>query len=55
VLGLARGLRPRQAWIAVRGTFDPRIMVLTAAVLFWVAGFDVLYACRTSNTTARRG
>jgi len=46
VLGLALGIAPSAAWIAVRGTFDPRIMVLTAAVLFWVAGFDVLYACQ---------
>ncbi len=45
-LGLALGIAPTGAWIAVRGTLDPRILVLTAAVLFWVAGFDVLYACQ---------
>lgn len=45
-LGLALGLAPAGAWIAIRGTLDPRILVLTAAVLFWVAGFDVLYACQ---------
>jgi 4-hydroxybenzoate polyprenyltransferase len=45
-LGLALGLAPSGAWIAIRGTLDPRILVLTAAVLFWVAGFDVLYACQ---------
>ncbi len=45
-LGLALGLAPSGAWIAVRGSLDPRILVLTAAVLFWVAGFDVLYACQ---------
>jgi len=45
-LGLALGLAPTGAWIAVRGSLDPRIVVLTAAVLFWVAGFDVLYACQ---------
>lgn len=45
-LGLALGLAPTGAWIAIRGTLDPRILVLTAAVLFWVAGFDVLYACQ---------
>ena len=37
---------PAAAWIAIRGSLDPRILVLTAAVLFWVAGFDVLYACQ---------
>ena len=45
-LGLALGLAPSGAWIAIRGSLDPRIVVLTAAVLFWVAGFDVLYACQ---------
>jgi len=46
VLGLALGIAPSAAWIAVRGTLDPRILVLTAAVLLWVGGFDVLYACQ---------
>jgi 4-hydroxybenzoate polyprenyltransferase len=45
-LGLALGLAPSAAWIAVRGTLDPRIVVLTAAVTLWVGGFDVLYACQ---------
>jgi 4-hydroxybenzoate polyprenyltransferase len=46
VLGLALGLAPSAAWIAVRGSLDPRIIVLTAAVMMWVGGFDVLYACQ---------
>ena len=46
VLGLALGIAPSAAWIAVRGSLDPRIVVLTAAVLLWVGGFDVLYACQ---------
>lgn len=46
VLGLALGIAPLAAWIAVRGSFDARILILTAAVMFWVAGFDVLYACQ---------
>ena len=45
-LGFALGIAPSAAWIAVRGSFDPRILLLTAAVTFWVAGFDVLYACQ---------
>jgi 4-hydroxybenzoate polyprenyltransferase len=45
-LGLALGMAPAAAWIAIRGSLDPRIVVLTAAVLFWVGGFDVLYACQ---------
>jgi 4-hydroxybenzoate polyprenyltransferase len=46
VLGLALGLAPAAAWIAVRGALDARILVLTAAVTLWVGGFDVLYACQ---------
>jgi 4-hydroxybenzoate polyprenyltransferase len=46
VLGLAMGIAPAAAWIAVRGTFDPRILLLTGAVVFWGAGFDILYACQ---------
>ena len=46
LLGLALGLAPAGAWIAVRGSLDVRILVLTAAVLLWVGGFDVLYACQ---------
>jgi 4-hydroxybenzoate polyprenyltransferase len=45
-LGFALGIAPAAAWIAVRGSLDPRILLLTAAVTFWVAGFDVLYACQ---------
>ena len=46
VLGFALGLAPAAAWIAVRGELDLRILLLTAAVTFWVGGFDILYACQ---------
>jgi 4-hydroxybenzoate polyprenyltransferase len=46
VLGFALGIAPAAAWIAVRGMLDPHILLLTAAVMFWVAGFDILYACQ---------
>jgi 4-hydroxybenzoate polyprenyltransferase len=46
VLGFALGIAPAAAWIAVRGSLDIRILLLTAAVTFWVAGFDILYACQ---------
>ncbi len=46
VLGFALGIAPAAAWIGVRGSLDPRILLLTAAVTFWVGGFDVLYACQ---------
>jgi 4-hydroxybenzoate polyprenyltransferase len=46
VLGLSLGIAPSAAWIAVRGSLDPRILVLTVAVTLWAGGFDVLYACQ---------
>src|SRR6185312_11582786 len=46
VLGFALGIAPAAAWIAVRGSLDPRILWLTAAVTAWTAGFDVIYACQ---------
>jgi 4-hydroxybenzoate polyprenyltransferase len=45
-LGLAMGIAPSAAWIAVRGSLDPRILLLTAAVAFWGGGFDILYSCQ---------
>ena len=46
VLGLALGIAPAAAWIAVRGTFSPCAALLTAIVILWVGGFDILYACQ---------
>src|SRR3954453_23600739 len=45
-LGLALGIAPAAAWIAIRGSLDPRVLWLTAAVMFWTAGFDIIYACQ---------
>ena len=46
VLGLALGIAPAAAWIAIRGSLDLRILWLTAAVMFWTAGFDIIYSCQ---------
>ena len=55
VLGFALGIAPAAAWIAVRGSLDPRILLLTAAVTFWVGGFDVLYACQDYDFDRQAG
>jgi 4-hydroxybenzoate polyprenyltransferase len=55
VLGFALGIAPAAAWIAVRGELDPRILLLTAAVTFWVGGFDVLYACQDFDFDCQAG
>jgi 4-hydroxybenzoate polyprenyltransferase len=46
VLGFALGMAPAAAWIAIRGSLDLRILILTAAVTLWVSGFDILYSCQ---------
>jgi 4-hydroxybenzoate polyprenyltransferase len=46
VLGFSLGIAPAAAWIAIRGSLDPRILLLTAAVTCWTAGFDIIYACQ---------
>jgi len=45
-LGVALGISPAAAWIAITGGLDLRMLILCAAVTLWVGGFDVLYACQ---------
>jgi 4-hydroxybenzoate polyprenyltransferase len=44
VLGLCLGAAPVGAWVAIRGAVELPSILLGLAVLFWVAGFDILYA-----------
>ena len=55
VLGLALAIAPVGAWIAVTGTFDPAMLWLAAAVLTWVAGFDIIYACQDYEFDVAQG
>lgn len=55
VLGFALGIAPAAAWIAIRGSLDPRILWLTAAVTLWTAGFDIIYACPDYEFDQREG
>src|SRR6202521_4791226 len=55
VLGFALGIAPTAAWIAITGSLDPRLLVLTAAVMFWTAGFDVIYSCQDYDFDVREG
>ncbi|WP_263378747.1 UbiA-like polyprenyltransferase [Granulicella paludicola] len=55
VLGLALGIAPSAAWIAVRGSYDVRMLLVTAIVMLWVGGFDVLYACQDFDYDRRVG
>jgi 4-hydroxybenzoate polyprenyltransferase len=54
-LGLALAIAPVGAWLAIRGGFAWPPIVLAAAVLFWVAGFDIIYACQDVEFDRRQG
>ena len=52
VLGLALGLAPLGAWLAVTGDFEKGIaspLLLALAVMTWVAGFDLIYSCQDAD------
>src|SRR5881394_1062533 len=56
VLGWCLGIAPTGAWIAVRGAIDsPVPLLLSAVVMLWTAGFDVLYACQDYEFDRREG
>jgi 4-hydroxybenzoate polyprenyltransferase len=46
VLGFGIGLAPLGAWIAATGAFDGRVLLLSGALMTYIAGFDILYACQ---------
>ena len=56
VLGWCLGIAPSAAWIAVRGSLsDPLPYLLSLAVVTWVAGFDIIYACQDVEFDRRVG
>jgi len=55
VLGLGLALAPAGAWLAVRPEFDNFPLLVSGAVLLWVAGFDILYACEDVDFDRRAG
>ena len=55
VLGLCLAIAPVGTWLAVRGAFAWLPVLLGFAVLFWVAGFDTIYACQDVGFDRREG
>ncbi|OGW28164.1 MAG: 4-hydroxybenzoate octaprenyltransferase [Nitrospirae bacterium GWC2_42_7] len=55
VLGLAISAAPLGAWIAVKGTLDLEIIPLGIAIVFWLAGFDILYALQDIDFDKEQG
>jgi len=54
-LGAALGLAPICAWIAVRGDLELPPIMMSAAVLLWTAGFDIIYACQDFQSDRELG
>jgi 4-hydroxybenzoate polyprenyltransferase len=55
VLGLSLAMAPAGAWIAVTGAFARLPVVLALAVVFWVAGFDVIYSLQDESFDREQG
>jgi len=55
VLGACLGMAPAGAWIAVRGSLDWQVLPLSLAVLCWVSGFDIIYACQDVEFDKKAG
>ena len=55
ILGIALGLAPVCAWIAVTGTIDLPPFILGLAIIAWVAGFDILYAIQDIKYDIKEG
>lgn len=54
-LGFSISLAPLGAWIAVTGRFDWEVIVLCSALLAYIAGFDILYACQDTEFDRKAG
>lgn len=54
-LGLAIGISPVGAWIAVRGAFAWEPLLLCLALTLWIAGFDIIYATQDYEFDRRKG
>ncbi len=54
-LGLALAVAPVGAWLAVRGEWAWPPLILAAGVLFWVAGFDLIYATMDHDFDRQEG
>ena len=55
VLGLCLGIAPMGAWVAVKEEIAVTPLMLTLAVLLWVAGFDIIYSCMDVEFDERMG
>ena len=54
-LGVALGISPIAAWLAIAGNLTWTPILLGLAVTFWVFGFDIIYACQDIDTDRKQG
>lgn len=54
-MGLALGLAPLGSWIAITGRIGIPALILSATVIFWAAGFDIIYACQDVDFDKKMG
>jgi 4-hydroxybenzoate polyprenyltransferase len=54
-LGMALGLAPICAWIAIAGTVSAESLLMATAVMLWTAGFDIIYACQDFQSDRETG
>ncbi|MEF2964358.1 UbiA-like polyprenyltransferase [Paenibacillus sp. M1] len=55
VLGLTIALAPLGGWVAVAGKVDATALVLYFTIMFWVAGFDIIYSCQDVEFDTKEG
>ena len=55
ILGATIGLAPLGSWIAVTGVVNATALVLYVAMAFWIAGFDIIYACQDMESDRQAG
>lgn len=54
-LGATIGLAPLGGWVAVTGEIGGTALLLYVSIVFWIAGFDVIYACQDADFDRREG
>lgn len=55
ILGLTIALAPLGGWVAVTGTVDLTAMIFYFTIVFWTAGFDIIYSCQDVDFDRKEG
>lgn len=55
ILGFAIGMAPMAVWVAATGRLSANIAVLSLALITYIAGFDILYACQDAEFDRKEG